>query len=195
MLANVQAMLEHKKQEMEDLHRDRALFEQNHQNEIERLQHLLESTRSELQGKKTEVSTLIKQLEAGQKLVSGWKMYEDDSPVRNSNVFGKLKAMTVNPVNTIMTQADWQQLLDLCESSMPKLCSKMRSSGLSDIQGQVVLLVRLGFSNGDIVRITGKDTQNVRNHKSRACKRMFGTDSAESLYQLLIMFDGVESEK
>ena len=195
MLANVQAMLDHKKQEMEDLHRDHALFEQNHQKEIESLQHLLESTRSELQGKNAEVSTLIKQLEAGQKLVSGWKMYEDDSHVRNSNVFGKLKAMTVNPVNTIMTQADWQQLLDLCESSMPKLCSKMRSSGLSDIQSQVVLLVRLGFSNGDIVRITGKDKQNVRNHKSRACKRMFGTDSAESLYQLLIMFDGVESEK
>ncbi len=194
MLANVQAMLDHKKQEMEDLHRDRALFEQNRQNEIDMLQHLFDSTQSELHGKSTKVSTLIKLLEAGQKPVSGWNMHEDDSPVRSSKVFSKLKTMTVNPVNTIMTQADWQQFLDLCESSMPKLCSKMRSSGLSDIQSLVVLLVRLGFSNGDIVRITGKNKQNVRNHKARACKRMFGTDSAESLYQFLVMFDGGENK-
>ena len=207
-LISFKSALAIKTEQIEKLNHDKERKESIGTEEFESLKHLLYETEEKLQAKVSEadkltidmkhvkekstdeIRELSEKLELANRIMLGVINYEDESPIKESAIFKKMVDKANNPGNVIISDTQWKTFYDLCSKHMPKLCQKMTGCELTYYQKSVALLVRLGFSNGDIARIMDKNKQNIRSFKASANKNLFGVYSAELLHDNLMLFYG-----
>lgn len=166
-----------------------ALKEYDKQKEV--LEHIDKDHQDYIKQKESEIADLKSTLKEYEQKYRMLKRKDRPESIKQSDIFKKLnKALTPSPNSTGIQNTDLQELTLLLQQSMPTFFSTViEEGGLSSQEQHVAMLTILGFSTTDISILLDKSKQNINNSKTKINKKLFGEESAKTLFTNLKSID------
>lgn len=143
---------------------------------------IIENRDEQLERKQEKINNLTLQLENYEEQLGIKEEDDREKLLLDSQIANTFKKIAKNIKNRTPTEYEWKGLQKAFRIYMPDFIDYLESyNNLTLLEQQVALLVRLGFTNGEIANLLDKTSQHVTNLKSTVNKKIFGDSQTRKL--------------